>query len=185
MVAKYAVDGTFLGFQELDSQMSACPMTYNDVLNMRRFGAMTESKCEFDLWSLMQGAGVQPESANALFELFLKDDKGNLIDVPVLVKNFRLAGAAEGEAKTPNTAAPTPGEIGNEGWQLRRRFFVFDSVSGIDEPGGYLANQKPRYVRWANDVKIKVTMDPTTPEAVYRPYAILDYRAGDGKTIDL
>jgi len=58
-------------------------------------------------------------------------------------------------------------------------------VSGIDEPGGYAAKQKPRYIRWANDVRIKVTMDPTTPEAVYRPYAILDYRAGDGKTIDL
>jgi hypothetical protein len=27
-------------------------------------------------------------------------------------------------------------------------------------------------------------MDATTPEALYRPYAILDYRAGDGRTID-
>lgn len=61
---------------------------------------------------------------------------------------------------------------------------MFDSVSGIDEPGGYAAKQKPRYVRWANDVRIKVTMDATTPEALYRPYAILDYRAGDGRTID-
>jgi len=143
------------------SQMSACPMTYNDVLNMQRFGAMTENFCEFDLDSLMQGAGGQPEAANVLFELFLKDDKGNLIDVPVLIKNYRLAGGAEGAAQTPNTAAPTPGEIGNSAWQLRRRFFIFDTVSGIDEPGGYAAQQKPRYVRWANDVRIKVTMDPT------------------------
>lgn len=103
--------------------------------------------------------------------------------MPVLIKNFRRSGA-EGAAATPNTAAPTPGEVGNPGWQLRRRFFVFDSVSGIDEPGGYAAKQKPRYVRWANDVRIKVTMDPTQPEAVYRPYAILDYRAADAKTID-
>jgi hypothetical protein len=57
-------------------------------------------------------------------------------------------------------------------------------VSGIDEPGGYAAQKKPRYVRWANDVKIKVTMDPSQPEALYRPYAILDYRAGDAQTID-
>ena len=98
VLAKYALDGTFLGFQQLASQMSACPMTYNDVLNMQRFGAMTENNCEFDLFSLMQGPDAQPESANVLFELFLKDDKGNLIDVPVLIKNLRLSGAAEGAA---------------------------------------------------------------------------------------
>lgn len=73
-------------------------MTYNDVLNMQRFGAMTENFCEFDLDSLMQGAGGQPEAANDLFELFLKDDKGNMIDIPVLIKNYRLAGGAEGAA---------------------------------------------------------------------------------------
>ena len=73
-------------------------MTYNDVLNMQRFGAMTENNCEFDLYSLMQGGDAAPESANVLFELFLKDDKGNLIDVPVLIKNYRLSGGAEGAA---------------------------------------------------------------------------------------
>lgn len=184
MLARYALDGTFLGFHQLASQMSACPMTYNDVLNMQRFGAMTENFCEFDLDSLMKGAGEEPEAANVLFELFLKDDKGNLIDVPVLIKNYRLSGGGEGTASAPNTAAPTPGEIGNSAWELRRRFFIFDSVTGIEEPGGYAAKQKPRYVRWANDVRIKVTMDPTEPEALYRPYVILDYRAGDGTTID-
>jgi len=46
----------------------------------------------------MQGSGTLPEAANVLFELFLKDDKGNMIDVPVLIKNYRLAGGAEGAA---------------------------------------------------------------------------------------
>jgi len=39
----YNINGTFVGFQDLDSQMSPCPMTYNDVINMKKFGALTEN----------------------------------------------------------------------------------------------------------------------------------------------
>ena len=157
-------------------------MTFNHVLNMLRFGAVTETHCEFNLDSLMGTAG-KPQSANALYELYLKDDRGRLIDIPVLIKNYRL-GSGSGPGALPNSAPPEEGQIGNSAWTLHRRFFVFDSVCGIDIPGGYRAGGSPRYVRWANDVRIRVTMDPSTPEAVYRPYVIMDYRSADGKTID-
>ena len=57
VLARYALDGSFVGFQQLAAQMSPCPMTYNDVLNMKRFGAVTESYCEFNLDSLMGATG--------------------------------------------------------------------------------------------------------------------------------
>jgi hypothetical protein len=81
-------------------------MTFNDVLNMLRFGAMTETYCEFNLDSLLGAAGM-PMSANALFELYLKDNTGKLIDVPVLIKNYRL-GSGSGAA-LPNAAPAEEG----------------------------------------------------------------------------
>ena len=34
-LARYSIDGEFLGYQNLKSQLSVCPMTYTDVANMK------------------------------------------------------------------------------------------------------------------------------------------------------
>lgn len=52
-LARYAMNGTFLGFQLLKTQLSLCPMNYNDVLNMLKFGAVTENTCDFYLNELV------------------------------------------------------------------------------------------------------------------------------------
>ena len=39
-LAQYHLNGTFLGFSELSSQLSICEMTYDDVKVMRRFGTI-------------------------------------------------------------------------------------------------------------------------------------------------
>lgn len=48
------MNGTFLGYQILKNQLNLCPLNYDDVLNMMKFGAVTESACEFDLTKLIQ-----------------------------------------------------------------------------------------------------------------------------------
>ena len=50
---------------------------------------MTQSTCEFELSSLVNGG--LPREANTFFDLFILDRKGNLIDVPVLIRNFKNA----------------------------------------------------------------------------------------------
>ena len=42
-LGRYDINGTFLGFEILRDQLNLCPLTYDDVLNMMRFGAVTES----------------------------------------------------------------------------------------------------------------------------------------------
>jgi hypothetical protein len=37
-LGQYALNGTWLGFTELGSQISICPLSYRDVLNLKRFG---------------------------------------------------------------------------------------------------------------------------------------------------
>lgn len=57
---------------------------------MLRFGVLTENVCDFSLSSLVQwNPDNLPAEANAFFDLFIQDEKGNLIDVPVLITNFK------------------------------------------------------------------------------------------------
>lgn len=115
---------------------------------------MTKNKCNLLLNDLISPSKL-PKSANIFFELFLEDGKGNYIDVPVLNRNY-----IDDQGKKPNT-----GYIISDNWKLSRRFIIYDSISGIKEENSYLEGTgRPEYVRWANDVNLKIEMDMTNPE---------------------
>ena len=68
-----------------------------------------------------------------------------------------------------------PNEFGTdpqESWKLVRRFFILDSISGVEEG---MDPTKPKIVRFANNVILKVMMDKVIPEAIYRPFLIINY----------
>jgi Meckelin (Transmembrane protein 67) len=76
-----------------------------------------------------------PDQSDLMFELYLADSKGNLIEIPVVLNQT-------GEASKPMSE-----------WQLVKRFFIVDTLTGRDKN----SNEKlPEYVRWANDVKLKI-----------------------------
>ena len=52
-LARYNIEGEFLGFNELKTQLSLCPMTYTDVVRMTKFGVLTKNECEFELIDLI------------------------------------------------------------------------------------------------------------------------------------
>jgi hypothetical protein len=142
-------------------------MYFDDVMNQRKFGTMTDNQCEFYLNNLLQDEANLPEGANTFFELFVVDSSGNYIDVPVLIRQYRL--------NDPSKSYPnSQGFEVNDNWKLAKRFIIFDTISG--HTSKYVAGSKPDYVRWANDIKIKVEMDMTQTEQIFRPYVILDYR---------
>lgn len=99
-----------------------------------KFGAVTKSECEFEISKLFNQNGYDfPREANMFFELFIQDRNKNLIDVPVLMRNFRNR-----RGELVNT-----GSDFSDNWRLVRRFFVYDTVSGIDQPDGYLKGNLP------------------------------------------
>jgi len=127
---------------------------------------VTENYCDFDLIDLIpDNPSNLPKEANLFYELFILDRKGNLIDVPVLIRNFNNS-----KGLTPNTGTFS------DDWRLFRRFFIYDTVSGIDQPNGYKTNSTPRVVRWANSIKFKITLDSTQPERIFTPYVEMVYR---------
>lgn len=97
-----------------------------------------------------------------------------MVDVPVLIRNY----------KEPLGQGPNVGSIPLDTWKFTRRFTIFDSYTGISEPNGFKNGEKPKYVRWADTVIIKVTLDPTQPEKIFRPYVILSYKEKDSSLIN-
>lgn len=88
-----------------------------------------------------------------------------MIDVPVLIRNFRDKAAA----------GPNEGSSFSDSWRFTRRFFVYDTISGIDQVGGY-PRTTPNIVRWAADIKMKITLDPDNEERIYAPYLEITYK---------
>ena len=129
-MGRYDINGTFLGFEILRDQLNLCPFTYDDVLNMMRFGAVTESSCEFELSQLIEvNSKNMPRETNYFFDLYIKDRNGNLIDVPIAIRNYRQ-----------NNKIVNTGSISNS-WQLVRRFFIFDTISGYSEANKFITRQ--------------------------------------------
>ena len=76
-------------------------MSYNDVRNVQKFGTMLKKECVIDLEVLKDKAGLMIDEANIFYELYLQDSFKNLIDVPVLIRNYRnLNGEKPNESGT-------------------------------------------------------------------------------------
>lgn len=149
---------------ELKNQLNACPMTYKDVVRMRRFGVVTKQECEFDLNHLKDPENL-PDSANYFYELFILDERGNLIDIPVIISNY----IDENDQK-PNLT------LNKETSQLFRRFFIFDTISGITGSGDYKKNKEPSIVRYATDIKLSIALDPDNQESILKPLLWITYK---------
>jgi hypothetical protein len=104
--------------------------------------------------------------------LFIQDRLGNLIDVPVLIKNFR----------DRNGQAVNEGGSFTDTWRFTRRFFIFDTYSGIEQVNGF-PNSQPSVVRWAADIKMKITLDPNNEERIYTPYLEITYKEKNSNLI--
>lgn len=132
---------------------------------MKRFGVVTENTCEFEVSYLTGGKRSSlPKDANAFYELYVKDDAGNLINVPVLVTNFRDAFDNE-----PNK------EMDYESSRLVHRFFISDTISGIDSLGGYNNEAVPAVIRYAKSAKLRVQINPGSNGKIRRPLLQLDF----------
>lgn len=170
MLGRFTFEGEFIGYTELNSELSLCPMAYEDVLSMRQYGTQIESKCEISLDLISAQGEAAPEDQNIFYELYVQDSESNLLEVPVLVRNYRYE-----NGKTPNE-----GFDPIESWALVRRFFMIETLTGIIEGQ---SSDKPKYVRFAKDIRLKIMMDPDVPDQIYRPFLIVEYVEVDASSL--
>lgn len=126
---------------------------------------MTQAfKCKFDLKNLVSdNAFEHPKVENFFYELYLRDYNDELIDVPILIENF--SGDTGG---FPNRNGD------KKRWVLTRRFFIFDTVSGVRQneyPSG-----APVVARYPRKMTFEIKLDIENEEMIYLPYLRIDYR---------
>ena len=97
--------------------------------------------------------------------MFIVDYNGNLIDVPVLITNFM-----DINGQTPNQGSD------QSTWRLVRRFFMYDTKSGVEGPGNYVNGGISTVVRYPQSVTITIQLDPNDNEMIYPPFLTITYR---------
>ena len=86
-LASYDLEGNFLGFNELKDQLFMCEVPPEDLVKLTSLGTVLEKKCSFDLLKLTDNS-MLPKNANVFYELYLVDYNGDLVDVPVKIRNY-------------------------------------------------------------------------------------------------
>ena len=111
----------------LDNELSPCFIDMKETEDMQTFGVVSEISCNFKLLNLARNDPMElPETANAFYELYLEDANSQLVDVPVLIKNFR-----DINGDNPNSSYNVDSS------RLTHRFMMYDTVSGITNRNGY------------------------------------------------
>ena len=163
-LAKYALDGVFLGWENMTTQIFLCPMTEEHSRRFRRVGLGLVEKCEIDLEALVNQY-IDLPNINYFYELYLVDYNDDLIDVPVLIDNYL------DESDTyPNRLSS------KDDWRLVRRFFLYENVSAI-ESGTFLEpNGTSTYARFIHEARFVYELDRDSDETIFVPYLHLFYR---------
>lgn len=72
-------------------------MDYADEKTLKKFGTIYNNECTFYLEELVSDVMAPPEETNVFYELFLQDGDDELVDVPVLIQNYK-----DSEGNFPN-----------------------------------------------------------------------------------
>lgn len=167
-MAVYELDGTFKGFEDLSNQLILCARPSEELNRVFDIGTTVEISCNYDLAQLVSTKSFEmPRKANRFYELYLVDYNGNLVDVPIKITNIN------------SEAGDFPNLEDNENrWILTRRFFIFDTKSGIaieDWPQG-----PPTVIRYAKEMILKINLDTKHEEMINVPYLQIEYRERTG-----
>lgn len=164
-IAKYDLVGNFRGFEDFNHQLFICKTSNEMIEKLMSIGTTMINTCSFDL-SKVLSATEAPQNMNMFYEVYLEDYNGDLIDVPVKIKNL------VNEFNDEPNMLPDMTE-----WELVRRFFVIDTKSGIGNPGGFKLGSTPEIVRYAKELSIKVELDPNAEynEMIFPPYIEVMY----------
>eukprot|EP00743_Colponemidia_sp_Colp-15_P005392 GILK01005794.1.p1 GENE.GILK01005794.1~~GILK01005794.1.p1 ORF type:complete len:1050 (-),score=117.21 GILK01005794.1:142-2940(-) len=151
VTASYALNGTYLGLNELTSELILCPISSTDAKQFKQFGTNVDISCTLNVTSYAYA------SETVFYDLYLKDIDGSLVPVPILITNYRDASGTQVST------------------QYVRRFFLWDNVSGKSASGAYLAKTVASVIRYAKKVKFTFTSQSGAASKIYPPVVTISY----------
>lgn len=91
---------------------------------------------------------AESDTETYFYEMFLLDSDNSLIDVPVLIRNFR------------DSSGLYTNDVDNseDDWRLVRRFYIVDTVSGKEGEDSYINGDLTTVIRWPLSIKLRLTL---------------------------
>jgi meckelin len=148
-LAKYTLNGTFLGFTQLSTELQLCSGDPEIMVNYLRFGTNYENSCIIDLNKLLLRETL-------FYDLYIQDTSSTIYPVPVKILNLRSES----------------GQRVNEGGdpRLTHRFFVVDTVSGKSTD-----TSKPATLVYAKSITLEIQMQSGSNANIYPPLLTIEY----------
>ncbi|KAM7283168.1 meckelin isoform X1 [Ixodes scapularis] len=160
VAAKYSLKGKFMGIQRLEIQelmLCGTSLANADVL---RFGTTFFDKCQKSVRDLWDSSQI------IFYELFLESKQANedkIYPVPAKIENME-----KNLKKLSDEGVST--------WQLVRRFFLLDPMSGNGTDTAAPQKSPVRFLRYAKDINIHITMHKKVkPGTIYPPLLTVTY----------
>jgi meckelin len=160
VMARFSLAGAFLGFVDLSDQLILCPHSSEDGKTYREFGTNVVIDCSLDLEPYLT------YSETVFYDLYLVDEDDALRAVPILVRNLQDASGTELNS----------GETMKD-WQLVRRFFIYDNVSGVVGSNAYMSGAETTVLQYPKTFALKVALNTDKDERIYLPYLEVKYRS--------
>lgn len=172
MVASYTLNGTFNGFQELETLFYYC----SRAAPFSGYGAGTGQPTGWQLFGATQGDTYKCDLDSLLgqeqlfYELYLFDPKdtstaSGYYPVPVRIVDLQPLGSS-GAKLNPKR----PSLLCDKTDHLVRRFTLFDVVSGLSSTSSSI----PEVVRYASDITVEVALSGIN-YGIYSPVLSIEY----------
>ncbi len=150
-VARYAFNGTFLGYSAFDKNMLLCHVgNVDDIYDAMGIAHNFYKECDYNLSQIFNF------TETAFYEMYILDrgaDSGSdLIDVPVRIKNY-------------------DGSTNKDDYKYVRRFFLYDNICKDQA-----SDSKYRYIRWAYKMELRIELKKGSQEEIYVPTLTIEYR---------
>lgn len=156
----YRPDGNFKTIQKIyEHTLQLCPGSWN-LHSSFRFAAKYSHTCQIPAQQLLT-------KETEFIELFLKYKEANgefLYAIPILILNIKSEGSINNR------------ESDRMQWQLVRRFFLVDKLSGERFDEGKKSNGIPWVLRYAKSLALRVKLVGKEEEGkIFIPYLEVDY----------
>ena len=126
-VAIYYENGTFIDMSKLEDKFIFCSNSYNAASNFSMFGNDVLIDCQIDLNELKS-------KENYFYEIFLNnelpsDENIDLIQIPILVDNFKIGDKIQNETDMKNWTLINRMFLNNNNWYAQRIKFVVELIN--------------------------------------------------------
>jgi meckelin len=177
IVAKYTMNGTFVGYEDVNTLLSFCPRA---APKSSRGGGTSSSThwmifgtSEYDTYKCDLSLLIQREQF--FYDMFLVDpSSSDLVPVSVRVTNLKFDGSSPNPLERSGRDLCTSKEV------AVRRFFLYDVLSGLTDASfqqqwadGFNA---PVAVRYASSIIMDIRIRDDDPESIYDPVMTIQYK---------